>query len=827
MVLGGSLAASCSPPQVTVQYSKWPTRGTTTVTVTVTGATVNQTTVRLDDPAATPIATSTSSSFSFDLDTTTIPDGIHDLLVSSDTSSGSVDYRSSFTVDNSPLPLPAGFQESTVFTGLTQPVAVRFASDGRVFVAEKSGLIKVFASLTATTPTVFADLRSKVYGAYDHGLLGMALDPSFPSKPYIYVLYTLDAPIGGTPPVWHDNCPSPPGSDADGCVTSGRLSRLTASGNVMTGSELVLINDWCKQMSSHSIGSIAFGADGALYASSGDGAGFSSTPDYGQFGNPKNPCGDAPVPVGGSQTPPTAQGGALRAQDLLTPSDPTTLDGTIIRVYPTTGAARSDNPNAGSSDPNVRRIVATGLRQPYRMTMRPGTNELWIGDVGWGSTEEIDRLADPKTLPIENFGWPCYEGAGKQPTYDSLNLDICNTLYASGNAMPPYYAYSHYSVVVPGDSCPIGGSSITGGAFYPMSGGNYPAKYRGSLFFADYTRRCIWVMLKGTNGLPDPKMVEKFAVGTSGAYSPVDLVSGPGGDLFYVDLGGGTIRRISYYPDNRPPVAVLDADHTYGATPLTVKFDASRSTDADADSLTYSWDLNGDGVFGDSTVVNPSFTYNTRGPVTVSLRVSDPYNALSTATVKIWPGDTPPIPQIGAPSPQFTWSVGDTIAFSGSASDTEDGTLPPSALTWKFETVHCPTVDTCHVHPGESFPGVTSGSFVAQNHEYPAHLRLTLTATDSDGLSQSAFVDLYPNTDTLSLASSPSGATLGAGDTTGVTPFSRTVIDGGVISVTAPDQTINGQTYVFSSWSDGGAAAHDVTISADTTLTATFVASPP
>jgi len=212
-------------------------------------------------------------------------------------------------------------------------------------------------------------------------------------------------------------------------------------------------------------------------------------------------------------------------------------------------------------------------------------------------------------------------------------------LYASGDAIPPYYSYSHYGVVVPGDSCPYGGSSVTGGAFYPTSGGNYPAKYQGSLFFADYTRRCIWVMLKGTNGLPDPKKIEKFAVGTSGAYSPVDLVSGPGGDLFYVDLVGGTIRRISYYPANRPPVAVLDADHTYGGTPLTVNFDASRSTDADADPLTYSWDLNGDGVFGDSTAVNPSYTYNTRGAVTVSLRVSDPYNALSTATVKIWPGD--------------------------------------------------------------------------------------------------------------------------------------------------------------------------------------------
>ena len=47
------------------------------------------------------------------------------------------------------------------------------------------------------------------------------------------------------------------------------------------------------------------------------------------------------------------------------------------------------------------------------MTTRPGTNELWIGDVGWNSWEEIDRVANPKTLPVENFGWPCYEGTAE------------------------------------------------------------------------------------------------------------------------------------------------------------------------------------------------------------------------------------------------------------------------------------------------------------------------------------------------------------------------------------------------------------------------------
>ena len=121
-------------------------------------------------------------------------------------------------------------------------------------------------------------------------------------------------------------------------MVSGRLSRLTAAGNQMTGAEQVLIEDWCQQYPSHSVGDLAFGADGALYVTAGDGASFNFA-DYGQDGSPLNPCGDPPGGVGGTQTPPTAEGGALRSQDLRTTADPTSLDGSVLRLDPDTGAA--------------------------------------------------------------------------------------------------------------------------------------------------------------------------------------------------------------------------------------------------------------------------------------------------------------------------------------------------------------------------------------------------------------------------------------------------------------------------------------------------------
>src|SRR5215212_7464851 len=252
---------------------------------------------------------------------------------------------------NAAATLPSGFHEKVVFSGLSEPTNVKFSKDGRIFVAEKSGLIKVFDNLNDKTPTTFADLRTEVYNFWDRGMLGLALDPDFPTNPYVYVLYTYDAPIGGTAPKWgtpgstSDSCPDPPGATADGCVVSVRLSRLQADPNTnkMVGNEQVLIENWCQQYPSHSIGDLAFGADGALYVSGGDGASFNFA-DYGQDGNPLNPCGDPPGGVGATLTPPTAEGGALRSQDLRTNTDQVTLDGAILRVDPATGAALPNNP---------------------------------------------------------------------------------------------------------------------------------------------------------------------------------------------------------------------------------------------------------------------------------------------------------------------------------------------------------------------------------------------------------------------------------------------------------------------------------------------------
>jgi glucose/arabinose dehydrogenase/PKD repeat protein len=723
--------------------------------------------------------------------------------------------------------VPAGFQDTIALSGLDHPTAVRFASDGRVFVIEKRGVVKVFSSLTDTTPTVFADLRTSVFNGWDRGMMGLALDPAFPTKPYVYVLYAHDADIGSVAPKWgtpntdDDTCPDPPGYTTDGCVISGRLSRLTAAGNVMTGAEKVLVEGWCQQYPSHSMDAIDFGSDGALYATAGEGASFTFS-DYGQKGSPKNPCGDPPAGVGGVQSIPTAEGGSLRAQDLRTPGDPVGLSGTLIRVDPATGAGLPDNPLAGNSDANARRIVAYGLRNPFRFAIRPGTNDVWIGNVGNGKWEALDRVPNP-TAGVRNFGWPCYEGPSRSTSFDALNLNICENLYAdTGAVTPPVFSYPHGAPAFTGDVCSTTNSAISGMSFY--GGSSYPAKYRGALFFSDYARHCTWAMLPGTNGLPDPTKVVPFLRGPQ----VVDVRPGPNGDLFYVDYTGGEVHRIRYFGGNQPPIAHAAADKTTGSVPLDVTFDATGSTDADGDPLTYKWDLDGDGQLDDSTSATPVWQYTSAGPVTVTLRATDSSGAFSDDSIKLTPGDTAPQAVIDAPSASLAWKVGDTISFSGHANDAEDGSEPASRLTWTLIMHHCVTIDDCHEHLIGNFVGQAAGSFPAPDHEYPSYLELQLTAADAEGLVGTDSVRLDPKTTAVTVASSPAGLSLGVGSSSGPAPRTVTEIQNGIVTVAAPPtQGLGGKTYTFSGWSDGGAASHEiVTPDAAVTLTATYVASP-
>src|SRR5205085_8529666 len=129
-------------------------------------------------------------------------------------------------------------------------------------------------------------------------------------------------------------------------------------------------------------------------------------------------------PGGEGLAPPSAEGGSLRSQDLLTPSnplnpaaDPTGLSGTLIRIDPDTGEGWPGNPMASSQDPNERRIVAFGFRNPFRFAIDPRSSEVYVNNVGNGTDEEIDRVPLGAATAY-NSGWPCFEGPEHNPGFE-------------------------------------------------------------------------------------------------------------------------------------------------------------------------------------------------------------------------------------------------------------------------------------------------------------------------------------------------------------------------------------------------------------------------
>ncbi len=521
---------------------------------------------------------------------------------------------------------------------------------------------------------------------------------------------------------------------------------------------------------------------------------------------------------------PSAEGGALRSQDIRTRSgsDPVGLDGTILRVDPDTGAGWSTNANHADSDANARRIIGYGLRNPYRFTIRPGTDDVWLGDVGFSTWEELDKLPNPAANPL-NFGWPCWEGSATLPLYSDIGLSMCDSLSA-GSVTLPTFKYNHGSEVVNGDGCGTGSSSISGLAFLSNSSG-YPNSFDGALFMADYSRKCIWVLPAGSGGEPDVSARSLFANlhrsggGTGGA---VYLTTGPNGDLVYADYDRGEIRRIHYYAGNSPPVASFTATPSSGPAPLSVAFDASASSDPDGDALTYAWDLDGDGQYDDATGKTTSHVYDSSGDVAVGLRVSDPTPATATTTRTVSVGNSPPSVHITEPPGSLTWKVGDSIDFSATGTDTQDGSLPASAFTWQLDMEHCPS--NCHTHHIQTFTGVKSGSFDAPDHEYPSHLKLSVTVTDSGGLTDTDLVELYPKTGTVAAQTSPGGIPITVGPSTGAPPPAMTGIVGSQISVSAPATAVLGEDeWSFDSWSDGGSRTHAVpVVGGATTVTADY-----
>jgi glucose/arabinose dehydrogenase/regulation of enolase protein 1 (concanavalin A-like superfamily) len=463
-----------------------------------------------------------------------------------------------------------------------------------------------------------------------------------------------------------------------------------------------------------------------------------------------------------------------------------TYHGKILRVN-TDGSAPADNPfNAAGASEQRKRVWSYGLRNPYTFDVQPGTGKVFVNDVGQVTWEEIDD-ATPGGL---NFGWPTSEGATTNPSFAT-----------------PVFSYAHGS----GDGR---GCAITGGVFFNPASTNYPASFIGKYFYQDLCN--AWInYIDLTSGV----VRNAFASGLPGQSLAIDV--GTDGNLYYLSRSAGTLYKI-IYAGNVAPAITDQPDNLTVSQGQPATFSVSASGTA---PLSYQWRKDNVNITGAnaSTYTIASAQAANAGSYQVIVTNAAGTATSQAATLTVTSFNAAPTASITSPATGTLYRGGQVINFSGTATDPEDGNLPASAFSWSVVFHHAD-----HVHDGPPIAvGVASGSYTIPNSgETAANVfyRLHLTVTDSQGLTDTETVDIQPHTTTITLNTTPAGLSVTLDGQPVTTPFSTLGVEGiqRTIGVVSP-QTVNGQTYTFTSWTQGGAATQTITTpQANTTYTANF-----
>lgn len=419
------------------------------------------------------------------------------------------------------LVLPFGFVDEPLPFTFVNPTNIRFLPDGRPLITEKRG--RLYMVDTGNVLRLLWSGEASVLDSYDRGLIGLAVDPTFPTGRWIYLLHSVDPDSNNV---------------EDNEDNYGRLMRMQMNSNdrsLNTGTRQILFGTKLSDgpldgSQSHSIGCLNFARDGSLLVSAGDGGHFSYL-DPGGY--------DAALFAPGMANP-DENIGAFRAHDKQS------LDGKILRLDPNTGLGLPSNPfYDGNPASRESRVYAYGLRNTFRFTIKPGTGNaspaagdpgvIYYGDVGWDTWEEFGAIR----IPGSDMGWPCFEGEHAQPQYQAATPSHDGCAPTDPTPVMPLITLNHNDASlssIPG----ITGSAAVGGVFY--TGTSYPPAYQGGFFIGDYPES--WIKVMRTDDQDHLQTVLEFA---TEADNPVAFATNPvNGDLYYVSISSGTIHHIRF-----------------------------------------------------------------------------------------------------------------------------------------------------------------------------------------------------------------------------------------------------------------------------------------
>ena len=516
------------------------------------------------------------------------------------------------------------------------------------------------------------------------------------------------------------------------------------------------------------------------FTASGDVAVASSRKDLVDLPGPANfhqggmigfgPDGKLYVPVGDHGKP-------AKAQTLDNPY------GKLLR-FNKDGTIPTDNPFYAQTAGVNKAIWATGLRNPFQFDFQPGTGKLYVNDVGLDTWEEVNL-----GVKGANYGWPGIEGPRVSQAAPAAYKD-------------PIYAYKHGT----GD----GAASITGGAFY--SGSAFPAAYQGQYFLTDYTAGWIKTLDPANPGAG----AKAFATGLN---FPIDLKRSPDGGLYVLNHGSdessvGSLVKIKYVgTTNQTPFIVTTpkSQTVPSGQPATFSVEAGGPG-----TLAYQWQRNGVNIAGATKATYTKTATAADNGAAFRVVVSNSAGSATSAAANLSVvANQYPTPVVTAPTTTFKYKAGGTVSFAGTATDPEDGAEPAGRFTWSVTFHH-----NTHTHPFlDAIAGVKSGTFkIPTTGETSDNVwyRVSLTVTDAGGLPRTVSRDVFPVKTAVTLATTVGGvAQAGFALTLDGSPvtskYAFTGAAGILRSVGAPaSQVVNGVTYDFVGWSDGGAGTHAI-----------------